>query len=90
MTPICQNLLVYRPVMDPTSNDQTLFSGPPPDANPPLQIFGNYAPDGSLIPPSLPGPMFPDDGYGMEDGHDHDQGDPKRRRIARVRIDPQK
>ena len=52
----------------------------PPLMNPPPRIFGNMHPNGSPIPPSLAGPLFAADD--LDDVHD--QGDPKRRRIARV------
>lgn len=55
------------------------YYGRPPMMNAP-QIFGNLNANGSPMPASLPANMFlPDD---LDDGHD--QGDPKRRRIARV------
>ena len=57
------------------------FYGGPPLMNPP-RIFGSMsAHGGSPMPASMAASMFhPDD---MDDGHE--QGDPKRRRIARVR-----
>jgi hypothetical protein len=55
--------------------------GPPMMSHPP-RIFGNISADGSPIPATLTGPpIFSQDD--LDDGHD--QGDPKRRRIARVR-----
>lgn len=48
--------------------------------NQPPQIFGSFNPDGSPIPPVLPGPIFQDHG----DIGSADDNDPKRRRIARV------
>jgi hypothetical protein len=54
--------------------------------NQPPRIFGNYNADGSPMAASLNAPLFEDD-YGDirlgPDGH-AEQGDPKRRRIARV------
>lgn len=52
----------------------------PPLMNQPPRIFGNLNANGSPIPASLNGPIFSQDD--IDDGHD--QGDPKRRRIARV------
>ncbi|KAH0542897.1 hypothetical protein FGG08_002757 [Glutinoglossum americanum] len=54
----------------------------PPLMNPPPQIFGGYTSDGSPIPATLPGPIFPhgQTSMGSDDGHN----DPKRRRIARA------
>ncbi|KAF2020461.1 hypothetical protein BU24DRAFT_403570 [Aaosphaeria arxii CBS 175.79] len=51
----------------------------PPLTNQPPRIFGNI-PTGSPIPASLAGQMFSQDD--LDDGND--QGDPKRRRIARA------
>lgn len=48
--------------------------------NQPPQIFGGFNPDGSPVPPALPGPIFQDHG----DLGSADDNDPKRRRIARV------
>ncbi|KAJ4304859.1 hypothetical protein N0V90_000387 [Kalmusia sp. IMI 367209] len=56
------------------------FYGAPPLMNPPPRIFGNLNANGSPIPASLAASMFSQDD--MDDGHD--QGDPKRRRIARA------
>jgi hypothetical protein len=58
------------------------FYAPPPQMiNQPPRIFGNLNANGSPIPAQLTGPpVFSQDDY--DDGHD--QGDPKRRRIARV------
>ncbi|KAK7531764.1 fungal-specific transcription factor domain-containing protein [Phyllosticta citribraziliensis] len=57
---------------------------PPPLVNQPPQIFGNYNPDGSPVPPHLSGPLF-DDSMAMAPGDDGDgQGEHKRRRIARA------
>lgn len=50
--------------------------------NQPPRIFGAYNPDGSPIPPSLPGPLFSDSQ--MAGGNLDDSNDAKRRRIARV------
>ncbi|KAF2728004.1 hypothetical protein EJ04DRAFT_120312 [Polyplosphaeria fusca] len=56
------------------------FYAPAPAlTNQPPRIFGNYNPNGSPIPPALPGPIFSQDD--LDDG---DQNDPKRRRIARA------
>ncbi|KAF2249243.1 hypothetical protein BU26DRAFT_564900 [Trematosphaeria pertusa] len=52
----------------------------PPLMNQPPRIFGNLNANGSPIPASLPGPIFSQDD--LDDGHD--QGDAKRRRIARA------
>jgi hypothetical protein len=48
----------------------------PPMMNPPPRIFGG----GAFDPSQLPAGGF----YGHDDGDDHDNSDPKRRRIARV------
>lgn len=62
--------------------DQTNgYYGGPPLMNPPPRIFGNMNPNGSPMPASLAASMFAADD--LDDGHD--QGDAKRRRIARVR-----
>ncbi|KAF1958507.1 hypothetical protein CC80DRAFT_31568 [Byssothecium circinans] len=52
----------------------------PPLMNPPPRIFGNLNANGSPMPASLQGQMFSQDD--LDDVHD--QGDPKRRRIARA------
>ena len=54
----------------------------PLGVDPPPQIFGNFNANGSPVPPALNGPIFTDDILGFDDGND--QGDPKRRRIARA------
>ncbi|KAF2476838.1 uncharacterized protein BDR25DRAFT_208729 [Lindgomyces ingoldianus] len=64
--------------MDHNSNGG-FYVPAPPLTNQPPRIFGNLTANGSPIPASLPGPIFTDD---YDDGHD--QGDPKRRRIARA------
>ncbi len=66
------------------SNTLDFLAAPPPPINQPPAIFGSYSADGSPIPASLSGPIFTDDvgSMGMDDGTD--QGDPKRRRIARA------
>jgi hypothetical protein len=65
--------------MDGNSNG--FYHAAPPLMNQPPRIFGNLNANGSPIPPSMNGAMF-----GQEDLDDgHDQGDAKRRRIARVR-----
>ncbi|KAF2450022.1 hypothetical protein P171DRAFT_204066 [Karstenula rhodostoma CBS 690.94] len=56
------------------------FYAAPPLMNPPQHIFGNTTSNGSPIPASLAAAMFSADD--LDDGHD--QGDPKRRRIARA------
>ncbi|TKA38030.1 hypothetical protein B0A49_13957, partial [Cryomyces minteri] len=56
---------------------------PPPLTNPPPQIFGSLSANGSPLQPSLPANMFADD-PNASGGDEHDQNDPKRRRIARV------
>ena len=62
--------------------DQTNgFYGGPPLMNPPPRIFGGLNHNGSPLPASIAANMFATDD--LDDGHD--QGDPKRRRIARVR-----
>ncbi|KAK2767420.1 hypothetical protein FQN54_003576 [Arachnomyces sp. PD_36] len=53
----------------------------PMTMNQPPQIFGAYNPDGSPIPPSLPGPIFSDDNAA---GNAEENNDVKRRRIARA------
>lgn len=58
----------------------------PPLVNQPPQIFGTYSADGSPVQPQLSANLFDDAmGMGVQDGGDEGQGDPKRRRIARVR-----
>lgn len=60
------------------------FYAPPNLVNQPPQIFGNFAANGSQMSGSLPDAMFVEDNTpGLDDAIDH--GDPKRRRIARVR-----
>ena len=54
----------------------------PPIMNQPPQIFGAYNADGSPIPPVLNDQVFGD----PNDGSFDDINDPKRRRIARVRL----
>jgi hypothetical protein len=61
-------------------------SSSPLAGNPHRRAFGSFSNDGSPVP-NIPQGMFsPDDlaVYGLDDGGD--QGDPKRRRIARVRL----
>ncbi|KAF2107485.1 fungal-specific transcription factor domain-containing protein [Lophiotrema nucula] len=60
--------------------DNGFYAPGPPLTNQPPRIFGNYGANGSPIPASLPGPIFSQED--LDDGHD--QGDPKRRRIARA------
>lgn len=71
--------------MDSSPNSQNggqnFYAQPPPLTNQPPRIFGSISANGSPIPPSLPGPIFTDEGSVDNDG---DQGDPKRRRIARA------
>lgn len=62
--------------MDPTN----AFFGGPPLMNPSPRIFGSLNANGSPIASSLAANMFAADD--LDDGHD--QGDPKRRRIARA------
>lgn len=58
----------------------------PPLVNQPPQIFGSYSADGSPVQAQLSANLFDDAlGMGSQDGGDEGQGDPKRRRIARVR-----
>ena len=59
--------------MNPAPNG--FYAAGPPMMNPPPRIFGSGSFDPSQMPP---GAMFHDD---MDDQND---GDPKRRRIARV------
>lgn len=66
--------------MDPSSNGG-FYHNPPQLMNPPPRIFGNLSNNGSPLPVNMAAPMFTQDE--MDDGHD--QGDAKRRRIARVR-----
>jgi len=72
--------------MDTSPNSQnggqSFYTQPPPLSNPPPRIFGNISASGSPIPPTLPGPIFTNDDGSVE--NDGEQGDPKRRRIARV------
>lgn len=65
-------------------NGLNFLAPPPPAVNQPPMIFGSYSADGSPVPASLSAPIFTDDGasMGMDDGAD--QGDAKRRRIARA------
>jgi hypothetical protein len=65
-----------------TSPNGGFYAPQPQMMNQPPRIFGNLDANGSPIPATLPGPMFTQDD--LDDGHD--QGDPKRRRIARVYI----
>lgn len=66
--------------MDPAANP--FYHQAPPLMNQPPRIFGAVSNNGTPIPPQLTQPIFtPDD---LDDGHD--QGDAKRRRIARVRL----
>ena len=60
----------------------------PPLVNQPPQIFGNYNPDGSPVQPHMNGPLFDDAQLAMGPDDNDGQGDPKRRRIARVRRAP--
>lgn len=62
--------------MDPNG----FYAPAPPMMSHPPRIFGNISADGSPIPATLTGPIFTHDD--LDDGHD--QGDPKRRRIARA------
>ncbi|KAF2680386.1 hypothetical protein K458DRAFT_312218 [Lentithecium fluviatile CBS 122367] len=62
--------------MDPNG----FYAPGPPMMNQAPRIFGNISANGSPIPASLAGPIFSQDD--LDDGHD--QGDPKRRRIARA------
>ncbi|KAF2648661.1 fungal-specific transcription factor domain-containing protein [Lophiostoma macrostomum CBS 122681] len=57
-----------------------LYGAQPPLMNPPPRIFGNLNANGSPIPANLSAQMFSQDDF--DDGQD--QGDPKRRRIARA------
>ncbi|OCK96048.1 uncharacterized protein K441DRAFT_554358 [Cenococcum geophilum 1.58] len=72
--------------MDTSPNSQnggqSFYTQPPPLSNPPPRIFGNISASGSPIPPTLPGPIFTNDDGSVE--NDGEQGDPKRRRIARA------
>lgn len=62
------------------------FYAPPDLVNQPPQIFDNFAANGLQTSGSLPDTMFVEDNTpGMDDSIDH--GDPKRRRIARVRCE---
>jgi len=69
--------------MNPRSLDPLSFAGPLPLDNPPLQTFGNYTADGTLLTPVMTSPLFTDDPnlFTYDDGPD---GDSKRRRIAKV------
>lgn len=62
--------------MNPASNG--FFAPGPPMMNPPPRIFGSGTFDPSQMPTAS---MFAHD-----DMDDHDGSDPKRRRIARVRV----
>jgi hypothetical protein len=73
--------------MKPTAADPSQgiqYYGASPMANPQSRIFNGYSSNGSPVPHGLPQNMYADDmsAYGMDDGGDN--GDPKRRRIARV------
>ncbi|KAF2183077.1 hypothetical protein K469DRAFT_584141 [Zopfia rhizophila CBS 207.26] len=63
-----------------TSPNNGFYMPAPQLTNQPPRIFGNLNANGSPIPATLPGPIFSNDD--LDDGHD--QGDPKRRRIARA------
>lgn len=65
--------------MDNHSRNGSLNFEIPTILNPPPTIFGGYNPDGTPIPPALPGPVFGDVDLGSADDND-----PKRRRIARA------
>jgi hypothetical protein len=70
-------------VADPSQGIQ--YYGASPMANSQSRIFNGYASNGSPGPPhGMSQNMYADDmsAYGMDDGGDN--GDPKRRRIARV------
>lgn len=70
--------------MNPPPNG---LSGQPPLINPAPPIFGGYAQNDSPLPPDYANSFFADDNsYGYDDRGGDDQGDPKRRRIARVGI----
>jgi hypothetical protein len=72
--------------MDPRQNTFNNFANLPPHSNPPPQIFGNYAPDGTLVPVGLNSSLFNAEQFDFGDFEypDGDQLDPKRRRIARA------
>ncbi|KAI9852657.1 MAG: hypothetical protein M1838_006114 [Thelocarpon superellum] len=70
--------------MEPGAHRRT-SSGPfqsPSSINAVPQIFGAYGPDGSPIPPALPGPIFPHDPASASP--DESSADAKRRRIAKA------
>jgi hypothetical protein len=61
------------------------YYSPSPLANQPRRIFGSFG-DGSPIPANaVPPGLFADDVLGFDVGEMGEHGDPKRRRIARVR-----
>jgi hypothetical protein len=77
--------------MNPPHNTFNSFANPPPPPNqiqPPPQVFGNYAPDGTLLPVGLNSSLFNTEqfNYNFDDFEypEGDQTDPKRRRIARA------
>ena len=55
----------------------------PPITNPPPQYFGG---NGNQASPTLPSFEFNDGLEGQDQDGGHDENDPKRRRIARVRL----
>ncbi|KAE9992947.1 hypothetical protein EG327_007255 [Venturia inaequalis] len=69
-------------VADPPQGMQ--YYGPSPMANPQSRIYNGYTTSGSPGAHAMPQNMYADDmsAYGMDDGGDN--GDPKRRRIARA------
>lgn len=69
-------------IADPSQGMQ--YYGASPIANPQSRIYNGYTTSGSPGAHALTQNMYADDmsPYGMDDGGDN--GDPKRRRIARV------
>lgn len=76
--------------MNPPQDDFNSFSTPPFNINQPPRIFGNYAPDGTLLPVglnnsnSLSNPDQFNYDFGDFEYPEGDQADAKRRRIARA------
>lgn len=84
-------VVMDRPPMNqvpmPPQHPALQYSNPPPLRNPPPQVFGSFAPDASPVSNSYAQQLYADDpnSYSQDDPTgDSEQGDAKRRRIARV------